>query len=82
MERVRPLKVRCVFQFFGEQEHTPSSTKEKPMYLQQLFNTDQGRACYLVGDTDAAVCAVVDPPLDMVDDILEQGQQKGFASSL
>jgi hypothetical protein len=52
------------------------------MYLQQLFNTDQGRACYLVGDTDAAVCAVVDPPLDMVDDILEQGQQKGFASSL
>jgi predicted ester cyclase len=48
------------------------------MYLQQLVKTDQGCIGYLVGDTDAAVCAVVDPPLDMVDDILELVAAKGM----
>lgn len=48
------------------------------MYLQQLVKTDLGGVGYLVGDTDAAVCAVVDPPLDMVDDILELVAAKGM----
>ena len=48
------------------------------MYLQQLVKTDPGCVVYLVGDTDAAVCAVVDPPLDMVDDILELVAAKGM----
>ncbi len=41
------------------------------MYLQQLVKTDLGGVGYLVGDTDTNVCAVVDPPLELVDDILE-----------
>ena len=41
------------------------------MYLQQLVKEDLGGVGYLVGDTDTAVCAVVDPRLDMVEDILE-----------
>ena len=48
------------------------------MYLQQLIKEDRGGIGYLVGDSDAAVCAVVDPPLDMVDDILELVAAKGM----
>jgi len=48
------------------------------MYLQQLVKTDQGCASYLVADTEAFVCAVVDPPLDMVEDILELVAAKGL----
>lgn len=48
------------------------------MYLQQLVKTDLGCVGYLVGDTDAAVCAVVDPRLDMVEDILELVAAKGL----
>src|SRR6266851_8093454 len=61
-----------------EQEHTRSSRKEKSMYLQQLVKKDQGGVGYLVGDSDTAVCAVVDPPLDMIDDILELVAAKGM----
>ncbi len=48
------------------------------MYLQQLVKKDQGGVGYLVGDSDTAVCAVVDPPLDMIDDILELVAAKGM----
>ena len=48
------------------------------MYLQQLVKKDQGCASYLVGDSDTAVCAIVDPPLDMIDDILELVAAKGI----
>ena len=48
------------------------------MYLQQLVKKDQGGVGYLVGDRDTAVCVVVDPPLDMVDDILERVTAKGM----
>src|SRR5215467_16251077 len=48
------------------------------MYLQPLIKTDLSRAGYLVGDTDTAVCAVVDPPLDMIDNILELASAKGM----
>ena len=41
------------------------------MYFKQLVKEDLGCASYLVGDADAGVCAVVDPRLDMVEDILE-----------
>jgi hypothetical protein len=41
------------------------------MYLHQLVKTDQGNTSYLVGCTDTGSYIVVDPRLDMVDDILE-----------
>jgi glyoxylase-like metal-dependent hydrolase (beta-lactamase superfamily II)/rhodanese-related sulfurtransferase len=41
------------------------------MYFKQLVKEDLGCACYIVGCTNAGVCAVVDPRLDMVEDILE-----------
>ena len=48
------------------------------MYLQPLVKADLSRVGYLVGDTDAAVCAAVDPPLDMIDNILELAAAKGM----
>ena len=48
------------------------------MYLQPLVKADLSVAGYLIGDTDAAVCAVVDPRLDMIDDILERAAAKGM----
>src|SRR6266849_2028251 len=41
------------------------------MYFKQLVKEDLGCASYIVGCTNAGVCAVIDPRLDMVDDILE-----------
>lgn len=41
------------------------------MFFKQLVKEDLGCASYIVGCTNAGVCAVVDPRLDMVDDILE-----------
>src|SRR2546426_4955950 len=41
------------------------------MYFKQLVKEDLGCASYIVGCTSAGVCAVIDPRLDMVDDILE-----------
>jgi hydroxyacylglutathione hydrolase len=40
------------------------------MYFKQIVKEDLGCACYIVGCLNAGVCAVVDPRLDMVDDIL------------
>ena len=48
------------------------------MYLQQLVKEGLGSVGYLVGDTDAAFCAIVDPRLDMIDDILELAAAKGM----
>jgi hydroxyacylglutathione hydrolase len=48
------------------------------MYFKQLVKEDLGCASYLVGDTDAGICAVVDPRLDMVEDILELVAAKGM----
>jgi glyoxylase-like metal-dependent hydrolase (beta-lactamase superfamily II)/rhodanese-related sulfurtransferase len=48
------------------------------MYFKQLVKEDLGCASYLVGDTDAGVCVVVDPRLDMLEDILELVAAKGM----
>jgi hydroxyacylglutathione hydrolase len=40
------------------------------MYFKQLVKEDLGCASYIVGCTSAGACAVVDPRLDMVEDIL------------
>src|SRR6266480_6545174 len=49
-----------------------------PMYFKHLVKEDLGCASYIVGCTTAGVCAVVDPRLDMVDDILELAAAKGM----
>jgi len=51
------------------------------MYFKQLVKEDLGCASYLVGDTDAGVCAVVDPRLEMVEDILELVAAKGMRTT-
>lgn len=48
------------------------------MYFKQLVKEDLGCACYIVGCTNEGVCAVVDPRLDMVEDILELTAAKGL----
>ena len=48
------------------------------MYFKQLVKEDLGCASYIVGCTNAGVCAVVDPRLDMVEDILELTAAKGL----
>jgi len=46
------------------------------MYFKQIVKEDLGCASYLVGCLNAGVCAVVDPRLDMVDDILALAADK------
>jgi hydroxyacylglutathione hydrolase len=48
------------------------------MYFKQLVKEDLGCASYIVGCPDAGVCAVIDPRLDMVDDIVELTAAKGL----
>ena len=48
------------------------------MYFKQIVKEDLGCASYIVGCTGAGVCAVVDPRLDMVDEILELTSVKGM----
>ena len=48
------------------------------MYFKQLVKEDLGCASYIVGCTSAGVCAIIDPRLDMVDDILELTAAKGL----
>ncbi len=48
------------------------------MYFKQLVKEDLGCASYIVGCINEGVCAVVDPRLDMVDDILELATAKGM----
>ena len=48
------------------------------MYFKQLVKEDLGCASYLVGCTSAGTCAIIDPRLDMVEDILELTAAKGL----
>ncbi|HKV60010.1 MAG TPA: MBL fold metallo-hydrolase [Ktedonobacteraceae bacterium] len=48
------------------------------MYFKQIVKEDLGCASYIVGCTTVGVCAVVDPRLDMVDDILALAGAKGM----
>jgi hydroxyacylglutathione hydrolase len=48
------------------------------LYFKQLVKEDLGCASYIVGCTNAGTCAVIDPRLDMVDDILELTAAKGL----
>jgi glyoxylase-like metal-dependent hydrolase (beta-lactamase superfamily II)/rhodanese-related sulfurtransferase len=48
------------------------------LYFKQLVKEDLGCASYIVGCTNEGVCAVIDPRLDMVDDILELTAAKGL----
>ena len=48
------------------------------MYFKQLVKEDLGCASYIVGCPDAGICAVVDPRLDMVDEILALTSAKGL----
>ena len=48
------------------------------MYFKQLVKEDLGCASYIIGCTNAGTCAIIDPRLDMVDDILELTAAKGL----
>lgn len=48
------------------------------MYFKQLVKEDLGCASYLVGCPNAGTCAVVDPRLDMVEEILALTSAKGL----
>jgi hydroxyacylglutathione hydrolase len=48
------------------------------MYFKQIVKEDLGCAGYIVGCTSAGVCAVVDPRLDMVEEILKLVEAKGL----
>jgi hydroxyacylglutathione hydrolase len=48
------------------------------MYFKQIVKEDLGCASYIVGCTNAGVCAVVDPRLDMVEDILSLAEAKNM----
>ena len=48
------------------------------MYFEQLVRQDIGCASYVVGSTDAGVAAVIDPRIDMVDEILEIASREGL----
>lgn len=51
------------------------------MYFKQLVREDLGCASYIVGCAGAGVCAVVDPRLDMVDEILALTSARGLRVS-
>ncbi|HEY1350590.1 MAG TPA: rhodanese-like domain-containing protein [Ktedonobacteraceae bacterium] len=51
------------------------------MYFKQLVKEDLGCASYIVGCSSAGICAVVDPRLDMVDDILTLTSTSGLQVS-
>ncbi len=48
------------------------------MYFKQLVKEDLGCASYIIGCPDAGTCAVVDPRLDMVEEILALTSAKGM----
>lgn len=48
------------------------------MYFEQIVRQDIGCASYVVGSTDAGVAAVIDPRIDMVDEILEIASREGL----
>lgn len=48
------------------------------MFFEQIVRQDIGCAAYIVGSTDAGLAAVVDPRIDMVDEILEIAAREGL----
>jgi hydroxyacylglutathione hydrolase len=48
------------------------------MYFKQLVKEDLGCASYIIGCLNEGVCAVVDPRIDMVDEILALTTSKGM----
>lgn len=48
------------------------------MYFKQLVKEDLGCASYIVGCPDAGTCAVIDPRLDMVEEVLALTSAKGM----
>lgn len=48
------------------------------MYFKQLVKEDLGCASYIMGCLNAGVCAVVDPRIDMVDEILTLATNRGM----
>src|SRR5258708_34938924 len=48
------------------------------MYFKQLVKEDLGCASYIVGCPNAGICAVVDPRIDMVEEILALTSAKGL----
>jgi len=48
------------------------------MFFQQILREDIGCAAYLVGSTQVGEAAVVDPRLDMVDEILDLAEREGL----
>lgn len=48
------------------------------MYFKQLVKEDLGCASYIIGCPGAGVCAVVDPRIDMVDEILALAEAGGM----
>jgi len=48
------------------------------LYFKQLVKEDLGCASYIIGCPSAGTCAIVDPRLDMVDDILVLTAAKGL----
>ena len=48
------------------------------MYFEQIVRQDIGCAAYVVGSTDAGEAAVVDPRIDMVDEILAIAAREGM----
>ena len=48
------------------------------MYFEQIVRQDIGCAAYLVGSTDAGEAAVIDPRIDMVDELLAIAGREGM----
>lgn len=48
------------------------------MYFEQIVRHDIGCAAYIVGSTDAAEAAVIDPRIDMVDELLAITEREGL----
>jgi hydroxyacylglutathione hydrolase len=48
------------------------------VFFEQIIRQDIGCASYVVGSTDAGLAAVVDPRIDMVDEILEIASREGL----
>ena len=48
------------------------------MYFEQIVRHDIGCAAYVVGSTDAGEAAVIDPRIDMVDELLAIAEREGM----
>ena len=47
------------------------------MIFQQFLNNDLGCACYLIGDEDAGIAVVVDPPF-AIEPVIAEGERRGL----